>query len=86
MFVTLFAVMDVVFSNSLASCRLTPFPNADMNDGKDASSGPEPVVSGILEYRAFVGDSSFHDTTFCPQSDPTVQKSPPFVDGSLSYC
>ena len=48
-FAILFAVTEVVLSNSLASCTLTPFPNTDMNDGKEASSGPEPVVPGILD-------------------------------------
>ena len=73
MFAILFAVTDVVFSNSLASCTLTPFPNTDMNDGKEASSGPEPVVPGILDLGAFVGGFSFHDTGCCPQADTTAQ-------------
>ena len=72
-FAVLFAAMAVVLSSSLASCTPTPFPNTDMNDGKEASSGPEPVVPGILDLCAFVGDSSVQDTDRCPQSKPTAQ-------------
>lgn len=68
----LVAAADVVLSCSTIPGTLTPSPKTDMNDGKEAKSGPEPVVPGILDLSSFVSDSFVHDIGRCPQSRSTA--------------
>ena len=48
-------------SPSYASNLSGPFPNTDINEGKDASSDCELVDTGILEPGEFVGEHLFGD-------------------------
>lgn len=48
-------------SLSYASSLSGPFPNTDMNEGKDARSDCELVDTGILESDEFAGERLFGD-------------------------
>ena len=52
---------DAAASPSYASNLSGPFPNTDINEGKDARSDCELVDTGILEPGEFVGEHLFGD-------------------------
>ncbi len=70
-------------SPSYASNLSGPFPNTDINEGKDARSDCELVDTGILEPGEFVGEHLFGDGQCWRDPYATSRPSAPFEGKTL---